>query len=70
VRVALIDARRPRRFAFWRRSGDADGDASLKKHETTPKRKKKKASGRGDATRAAPGAFPNALADATLRARE
>jgi len=51
VRVALIDARRPRRFAFRRRSGDADGDASLKKHETTPKKK-------------------NALADATLRARE
>jgi len=41
VRVALIDARRPRRFAFWRRSGDADGDASLKKHETTPKKKKR-----------------------------
>ena len=50
VRIALIDARRPRRFAFWRRSGDADGDASLKKHETTPKKKKR----RDAATRRAP----------------
>ena len=51
VRIALIDARRPRRFAFWRRSGDAGRRAVVaEKHETTPEKKRR----RDAATRRAP----------------